>query len=79
MGFWNKTWSDGTRILIGDDQIQQREYNGQIYYTIKAPPEARQNFGQNNERLDLIEERLSSIEKWQESFTASSKQEKEIC
>ena len=78
VGFWNKNWAEGMRIKAEDSQFKSREYNGQTYYTIAAPPEARQNFGQNNERLDLIEERLSSLEKWQDSFTATPSQESNI-
>lgn len=47
-GNWNKGWAQGVPIEfpeLTDSRWQSREYNGQMYYTLKAPADASQSYG----------------------------------
>lgn len=41
IGKWNSGWKEGQTIEVKPENITSREYQGKIYYSIKAPPEAR--------------------------------------
>lgn len=58
-GQWNKDWKEGTQIEVDDSQWQSREYNGKIYWTLKAPESAKGGGGQE---IEGIKRRLSIIE-----------------
>jgi hypothetical protein len=52
IGNWNRDWKVGDEIVLQPNQIEQKtSKQGNSYYKLKAPPEARQFGGGNNPAL----------------------------
>ena len=65
IGNWNRGWSEGNIIEIQDSQWKKREYNGKTYWSIGAPPEARQSFSGFDElkkQVEALTERVTKLE-----------------